>query len=102
MNSRLSRLLIPLIPMQVQVVSPFDHHNCSALIVYTAPPASEEELEEESVPGFMNTQSMSPSKQYVRPPPKIPSEKKAKKVRALAFDDTSLSLHCFICGTKLK
>jgi len=46
----------------------------------------EEDLEEESVPGFMNTLSTSPSKSTLRSPQK-PSGKGPVKVRAMAFED---------------
>jgi hypothetical protein len=51
-------------------------------------PQVEEESEEYTVPGFMNTQSTSPSKPS-RPLPKPePSKNKLIKVRGLAFNDT--------------
>jgi len=57
----------------------------------------EDESEEYSVPGFMNTQSTSPSK-FSRPIPKPePSTKKLLKVRGLAFEDTGELLWNFLC-----
>ena len=50
----------------------------------------EEDLEEESVPGFMNTLSTSPSKSAQRSPQK-PSGKGPVKVRAMAFEDKGAS-----------
>lgn len=46
----------------------------------------EEDLEEDSVPGFMNTLSTSPSKSAMRSPQKS-SAKGLMKVRAMAFED---------------
>jgi hypothetical protein len=57
------------------------------LNLYLAPPATvEEDREEDSVPGFMNTLSTSPSKSTMHSPQK-PSAKGPMKVRAMAFED---------------